>query len=221
MNKKNLVLIHNGPVLVEQLEKICAEIIPDVNIINIVDSSMVRDIIEFKDHKIGTKLTRRIARYALCAEDLGADAILMTCSSLCGTVDIADKLTDVPMYKIIKPMAEEAVQKGKKIGLIATLESSIWPTKKQVFDTADKLYKTIEVKEYLCNEAFKALISGNRDKHDEMLEEASKELAKECDVIVLAQGSMAGMTEKLIKLTGKPVLSCLESGIKQLKQVLQ
>lgn len=220
MGEKTLALIHNGPVLVEKLEKICAHIIPDVKIINITDSSMVRDIIEFKNHKLGAKLTRRIIRYALCAEDLGADAIIMTCSSLCGTVDIAKHITDIPVFKIIKPMAREAVEKGNKIGLISTLASSVEPVKQQLYESASLLNKKIEVKNTLCNEAFKVLISGNCEKHNHMLEDAAVELAKTCDVIVLAQGSMADMSNRLTELTKKPVLACLESGIRQLEQVL-
>ena len=45
-------------------------------------------------------------------------------------------------------------------------------------------------------------------------------VAKDCDVIVLAQGSMARMEQKLAELTGKMVLSSPLTGVLGLKEYL-
>ncbi|MDO8685149.1 MAG: aspartate/glutamate racemase family protein [Clostridiales bacterium] len=215
---KTLVLIQNGPVLVDILKKICSEEIPGIKIINIMDESLVRDIIAFG--RVTDRITRRVCRYVECAGDLGADAVMMTCSSLCETMDVARAFVDIPVLKINEPMAKEAVEISVKIGVIGTLASVIDPTVRLIKSKAAEIDKKVEIKYELCDEAFRALISGDRKKHDDLLREKVRAMSGDVGVIVLAQGSMAGMTEELGNITGLPVLACLRSGVKAAGKVI-
>lgn len=42
-------------------------------------------------------------------------------------VDIAQEMVSVPIYKIDEPMAEKAVQLGKRIAVVATVSSTMGP----------------------------------------------------------------------------------------------
>ena len=66
-----IALIHNSPVIIDVVRDVFKRIYPEAALTNIMDESLLRDIKEKGgiDH-LGT---RRICRYALCAEDLGAD----------------------------------------------------------------------------------------------------------------------------------------------------
>ena len=66
--------------------------------------------------------------YAASAQEAGADFILFTCSSIGPAVETAATLTDVPVLRVDQPMADKAVQLGKRIGVIATLSTTLEPT---------------------------------------------------------------------------------------------
>ena len=137
------------------------------------------------------QISRRVAGYLESAELAGADYILVTCSSIGPAVEAAAKLIAVPVLRVDQPMADQAVQTGKKIGVIATLRTTLEPTADLIQRRAQKAGKQIELTSRLCEGAFDALMSGDGAKHDTLVATALKELMAQVDVIVLAQASMA------------------------------
>jgi Asp/Glu/hydantoin racemase len=212
---RTVALIHNSKVIIDVVQKMFERVYPEANLINIMDESLLRDIKE----KSGIDYlgVRRICRYVLCAEDLGADAVLMTCSSLCEAVDVARQMVKIPVFKINEPMAEEAVKRGEKIIVMGTLQSVLTPTLRLIRLKAKEIEKGIDVKETLCTPAFEALVSGNSQRHDELLLTELEKSGKDSDVIVFAQGSMARLVPEARRRVTIPVLECVESGVRQVK----
>jgi hypothetical protein len=64
-------------------------------------------------------------------------------------------------------------------------------------------------------------MAGNREEHNAIVIAKAIEVAKEVDVLVLAQGSMALLEKEIAKATGKPVFSSPESGIEQFLEILK
>jgi Asp/Glu/hydantoin racemase len=213
-----VALIHNSPVLYEPLKKLCSKYLADEQVINIMDESLLRDIKTLG--RVDEMGVRRICRYALCAEDLGADVAMMTCSSLSETVDVARNLVRIPVLKIDEPMAFEAVETGVKIGILGTLGSVLDPCSRLVERKAVESGKTIEIEKRLCQKAFDMLISGNTEGHDTELMENIADLASRNDVVVLAQGSMFRILDKLDPAPPVPVIGCLDSGVRQIRDLL-
>jgi Asp/Glu/hydantoin racemase len=89
------------------------------------------------------------------------------------------------------------VQTGKRIGVIATLRTTLEPTADLISRRAQKAGKQIELTSKLCEGAFEALMSGDTATHDAKVAAALKELSKQVDVIVLAQASMARVVDTL------------------------
>ena len=135
--------------------------------------------------------------YIGSAQEAGADFILVTCSSLGPAVEIAASLTKVPVLRVDQPMADKAVHIGNRIGVIATLSTTLEPTSDLVRKRAAVAGKEIKLVSKLCDGAFDALMSGNAATHDKMVEDALKHLSKEVDVILLAQASMARVVDTL------------------------
>ncbi len=212
---KCIALIHNSPVIIDVVKNVFQSVYPEAALINIMDESLLRDIKE--KGGIDTLGTRRIIRYALCAEDLGADAVLMTCSSLCEATFAARPLIHIPAFAINEPMADEAVSKGEKIVVMGTLQSVLVPTARLIERKAEQAGKAVTIEEALCSAAFEALISGNPQKHDELLIVEVEKAAERGDVIVFAQGSMSRLVPEAKKRVKVPVLECLASGVKQVK----
>lgn len=206
MKIKTLGLVHTSATLVPVFQKLCADYLPGVNVFNIVDDSLIKDVIT--KNELTNNTARRVVNYVGSAEAAGADLIMVTCSSIGSAVEASAALTNVPVLRVDQPMADIAVQTGSKIGVIATLPTTLEPTSDLVRRRAVVAGKEIELTSRLCEGAFEALMSGDAEKHDKMVAKALIELSAEVDVIVLAQASMARVVDTLPEANKKvPILA--------------
>ena len=195
MKRKKLGLVHTSATLVPVFAQLCKEKLPGVETFNIADDSLVKGIREAGS--LTATISRRVASYLESAELAGADYILVTCSSIGPAVEAAAKLIAVPVLRVDQPMADKAVATGKKIGVIATLQTTLEPTADLISRRAQLAGKKIELTSKLCEGAFEALMSGDAATHDAKVATALRDLSKQVDVIVLAQASMARVVETL------------------------
>ena len=205
--------------LMADIKQMVAEEIPDCRLINIADDSLIQDVIKAGGPTIN--VTRRLLDYYRAAEDAGADVILNTCSSIGEIAEMGRKSAKVPLVKIDDAMALKAVNMGSRVGVIATLPTTLGPTVRLVQSQAKKIDKSVTVVEGLAVGAFEALMSGDAEKHDALILQTAKDIADKVDVIVLAQGSMAKMQDKLAQATGKPVLSSPRLGVQEVRDILK
>ena len=213
---KQIAFIHTSPSVIPTFKSLADELIgPRAKIFNMVDESLLCDII---GHGCCPPATaKRLVGHVLAAEQAGAAIILVTCSSMGRAVEASRTLVASKVLRVDEPMAERAVATGKRIGVIATLPSTLEPTAALIRSRAAAAGKQIELTARVVDGAFDAVISGNGAKHDELVAAALREMAKTADVIVLAQASMARVVESL-RLQDKPVpiLSSPRSAIEHL-----
>lgn len=219
MSVKTLGLIHTSATLVPVFQELCKQHIPNVQVFNIVDDSLIKNVI--KNGELKPETARRVVDYAASAEAAGADFIMYTCSSIGAAVETAATLMKVPVLRVDQPMADKAVHTGNKIGVIATLPTTLEPTTDLVKRRAVAAGKKVEVTSRLCEGAFDALMSGDAAKHDEMVAAALKELSTQVDVIVLAQASMARVVDTLEESVKKvPILASPGIAVQHLATIL-
>lgn len=220
MSVKTLGLIHTSATLVPVFAELCAKYIPHVKTFNIVDDSLIKNTIACGELTADT--SRRVVNYAGSAQDAGADYILFTCSSIGPAVEAAAGLSHVPVLRVDQPMADKAVQSGKKIGVVATLSTTLNPTSDLVRRRAIAAGKEIELVPVLCEGAFEALMSGDAATHDQKVGDALRKLANEVDVILLAQASMARVVDTLAEADKKvPILASPPIAMEYLATVLK
>ncbi len=195
MKQKTLGLIHTSAIHVPGFAQLCKEKIPGVKLFNIVDDSLVSGIAAAGS--LTPTIARRVAGYLESAELAGADYIMVTCSSIGPAVEAGAKLIGVPVVRVDQPMADKAVAIGGKIGVVATLRTTLEPTADLISRRAAMAGKKIELTSKLCEGAFEALMSGDAATHDAKVAAALKELSQSVDVIVLAQASMARVVDTL------------------------
>jgi len=121
----------------------------------------------------------------------------------------------IPVVSVDEAMLRRALEHGRRIGVVATVEAAGPTTAKLLRDYAAEAGRTIEVSVRVVSEAFSALKAGDEGRHDALVREQIDALLPACDVIVLAQISMARA------LTGapaypKPVLTSPEVSIRAL-----
>ncbi|MFY7887833.1 MAG: aspartate/glutamate racemase family protein, partial [Spirosomataceae bacterium] len=205
---KKLALVHTSATLIPVFQELCSELLPDVQVFNIVDDCLVKNIIAAGS--LTPTIAKQVVSYVQSAQLGGADQVLVTCSSIGAAVETAATLSDIPVLRVDQPMADKAVAMGTKIGVIATLPSTLLPTSDLVERRAKLAGKNIELKAVLCEGAFDALMAGNAAKHDEMVAAALKELSTQVDVILLAQASMARVVgtlaeaDKIVPILASP-----------------
>jgi len=219
MSQKTLGLVHTSATLVPVFADLVSKYLPNVKVFNIVDDSLIKNTIACGELTAST--SKRVVNYAASAQEAGADYILFTCSSIGPAVETAATLTGVPVLRVDQPMADKAVATGKKIGVVATLSTTLNPTSGLVRRRALVAGKEIELKAVLCEGAFEALMSGDATTHDKKVGDALKQLANEVDVIVLAQASMARVVDTLTEAEKKvPILASPPIAMEYLKEIL-
>jgi len=216
---RTVAAVFTAQSIVESTKQLFAELVPDCRVISIIEDALIQDVI--RAGRVTPEIARRLVRYYLAAEDTGADLIFNTCSSIGDVAIMARSLVKIPLVKIDDAMAAEAVRIGARVGVLATLQTTLAPTVRLVEAQAEKAGRTVSVVEGLAKGAFDALFAKQLEKHDQMVTEAAEEVARRADVIVLAQGSMARMEEALAKKTGKPVLSSPRRGVLEVKATLE
>ena len=192
---KTLALVHTSATLVPVFQQLCKEHLPGVNTFNIVDDSLVKAI--GAKGSLTADIARRVGAYLQSAEAGGADLILVTCSSIGPAVEASAPFIGVPVLRVDQPMADLAVATGARIGVIATLPTTLNPTTDLVSRRALAAGKNVTVTAVLCEGAFDALMGGDAAKHDLLVAAALRELVPQVDVILLAQASMARVVDTL------------------------
>jgi len=197
-----LGLVHTSATLVPAFEQLCRERLPGVGVFNIVDDSLIKDVIA--NGRLRPATARRVVQHVVAAEAAGADTILVTCSSIGRAVETAATLVDVPVLRVDRPMAEQAVATGRRVGVIATLSTTLDPTADLIGRCAAAAGRDVAITARLCDGAFDALMAGDTATHDAKVAAALEELAAEVDVIALAQASMARVVGTLPPNPARP-----------------
>jgi Asp/Glu/hydantoin racemase len=216
---KKIVAIYTGQGLSELMARTFAEIAPDVKVYNMIDDSLIQECI--REGRVTKSVTRRLLQHIMVADQMGADAILSTCSSVGEVIDIARQFCQTPIVKIDEDMAIEAVSKYKRLAVLATVPTTLNPTMRLLETKARELGKKVEVLSGLAGGAYEALVAGKPQEHDRLILEAARSVADGADAIVLAQGSMARMMESLMGKTGKPVLASPPFAVRAVKALLE
>lgn len=217
--KKKLALLHTVAGLTTTFQQLCTELMPNVEVYHIVDESLLRNTI--REGAPSPATYRRLANYLRGAEEAGADAVLVTCSSMGPCVEAARPMIGIPVVRVDEPMAEKAVQTGARIGVAATLATTLKPTTDLIERKASQAGGKHTIASKLCEGAFEAVVGGDTSTHDRIVGQSLRELDAKTDVIVLAQASMARVLDTM--KPGEmhvPVLSSPRLGVQYMKQIL-
>ena len=179
---KTLAFLHTSPVHVATFNRLLAEIDPSVAARHVVDESLLDEA--RATGTITPALEQRIAAALGDASAPDGAVVLCTCSTIGGSAEAAGMGAGRVVLRVDRPMAERAVALGDRILVAAALASTLAPTRALILDAAHAAGKEIELR------------VGARD----------------ADVIVLAQASMAAAAPLCADL-GTPILSSPRLGL--------
>jgi Asp/Glu/hydantoin racemase len=195
MNPRRICLIHTAPLMVQVFTPLCKDRLPDVKVTQIINESMIKDTIEAG--RIRQPTIDALHTFADASFKLGTELVMVTCSSIGPAVDLIQSRFQKPVLRVDEPMAEAAVARGNRIGVTATLRTTLEPTAELLRRKAQEAGKPVEIVECLCEGAFEAVMAGDMETHDALVSKAMVNRLGEVDVIVLAQASMARVVDRL------------------------
>jgi Asp/Glu/hydantoin racemase len=201
---KHIAFLHTVAALAEKFKVLAGDSLPGIDIFHMLDESLLQDLMR---QRSVPAVTRRLITLVGLAVDAGAELVVFTCSSTSPLIDMARRCYEVPILKIDDPLAERAVQLGRRIGVLCTTTSTVSPSSDLLVYHAERLGQKAEVEAVLVENAFAALQQGDRARHDALVQAAANDLAARVDVLVLAQASMAHLAEPLGAGVSVPVLS--------------
>jgi hypothetical protein len=206
-----ITLIHALKHSIAPIEAAFAKLWPDARLMNLLDDSLSADLA--RDCGLSAAMTERFLALGRYAAGTGSDAILFTCSAFGPCIEaVARAHAPMPVLKPNEAMIEQAVAQARTIGLPSTFPPTL-ASMPQEFPAFAKIVPK------LAEGALAALDRGDRAEHDRLVAEASKDLA-DCELIALAQYSMAPAAALVAKASGRPVLTTPDSAVTKLKQML-
>jgi aspartate/glutamate racemase len=213
-----VAIVHTSFVAVTQLTDLFREYAPDAIVRHLVDDSVLPELMA--NGGVTSAIRTRLCEYYKAAELAGADLVFNQCSSVGEVADLAAPLIRVPLVKIDQRMVEVACETGSRIGVVATVETTLGPTRRLIEATAARLGRAVEVACQLVPGAFEKLVGGDRAAHNALVVRAIRELSAGVDVVVCAQGSMMAIVPELGQ-TCVPVLTSPRLGVQAAAAVLQ
>src|SRR6266849_3104012 len=210
-----ITLVHALKHSIVPIEAAFAKLWPDARLMNLLDDSLSADLA--RDGGLSDAMTERFLKLGRYAVDTGSDAILFTCSAFGPCIEaVARAHAPMPVLKPNEAMIEQAVGQatghGHRIGLLSTFAPTLASMPAEFPTSVALVPKLVEG-------ALAALDRGDRQEHDRLVVEASKDL-RDCDLIALAQYSMAPAASLVAAATGRPVLTTPDSAVMKLKHAL-
>ncbi|MDF0498647.1 aspartate/glutamate racemase family protein [Bradyrhizobium yuanmingense] len=206
-----IALIHALKHSIAPIEAAFDQFWPEARLMNLLDDSLSADLA--RDGSLTDAMTKRFLALGAYAAGTGADAILFTCSAFGPCIEaVARAHASIPILKPNEAMIEKAATKGKRIGLLSTFPPTL-------VSMPPEFPSSIEIVPKLAEGALAALDRGDRATHDRLIADASRSL-RDCDVIALAQFSIAATAPLVAQATGKPVVTTPDSAVLKLKRLL-
>ncbi|WP_050627672.1 aspartate/glutamate racemase family protein [Bradyrhizobium viridifuturi] len=206
-----ITLIHALKHSIVPIEASFARHWPEARLMNLLDDSLSADLA--RDGRLTERMTERFLTMGRYAAGTGANGILFTCSAFGPCIEaVARAHAPMPVLKPNEAMIEQAIARGKRIGLLSTFPPTL-------VSMPPEFPSSVTLVPKLAEGALAALDRGDRAEHDRIVVEASKDL-RDCDLIALAQYSMAPAAERVAEATGREVLTTPDSAVLKLKAML-
>jgi Asp/Glu/hydantoin racemase len=212
-------LLHTAPALTDTFQRVLTELDADLVLTHVVDPALLQRAIEtgVDDH-----VHERVLAHVRHLVAAGAEAVLVTCSSIGEAAEAAGARVDVPVVRVDLAMAERAVEVaeagGGRVTVLATLESTLGPTERLLRRMAADRPR-VTVTSHVVSGAASARSAGDTREHDRLVRDRLASAVSDSDVVVLAQASMAAALDST-EAPPVPVLESVSSGSARLLETL-
>ena len=185
---------------------------PGAGRMNLLDDSLSADLAA-NPAGLDDAMTARFVALAGYVVATGVRGILFTCSAFGPCIDaVARRWPDIPVLKPNEAMIADAVKAGRRIGLVA----SFAPT---LISMPAEFPSDVAIVPVLAERALDALSRGDSALHDRLVVKAAERaVAEGCDVVALAQFSLARAAHPVEQAVRVRVLTTVGSAVRLLRE---
>lgn len=217
--KKTIGIIHAVNLTIRAMQPFLDRYIPDIEVVHLCDDTIQRDNIAAGVGVIPKTNYYKFAQYAHNLQEAGVDLILLACSTFNYAAELARPMIDIPIMQIDRAMMELAVAQGSRVGMLATLATTVPSSERLLRIVAAEKKVPVEITTVLRPEAFEAFQKGDNETHNRILLEEIDKLSGKVDSIVMAQLSMSALAPMLGK-TKVPVYNSGTTGFEAIRRTL-
>jgi Asp/Glu/hydantoin racemase len=190
---------------------------PEARIVNLLEDALMTDLAE--DGRLTDAMVERFVHIGHYCVKASADAILFTCSAFGPAIEECRRQLAIPVLKPNEALYEQLVAKSGTVGLLATFPPSLPSMLAEIEAYAKEKGTQVTVRRHLVDGALAALQDTRADEHDRLIADAAAK-HNSCDVIALAQFSMASAKALAATRTATPILTTPDSAVAKLKALL-
>lgn len=187
--------LHTSPVHMPTFEGLVGELAPEVGIRTCVDE-VVLAIARDRGVDIDEVRSGVVEAIEMLVAG-GADLVVCTCSTIGRLAEQVGTDLGVRVVRVDRPMAEAAVASGGSIVVLAALASTVAPTRSLIESIAAEQGADVELEVRVVDGAWERFEDGDLDGYLDLIAGSLVALADRCDLVVLAQASMAPVTERV------------------------
>ena len=220
MTAPRIALIHATPLAMTPISDAFARLWPQAHIQHLLDDRLSQD--RARDGELTPAMTQRLVDLALYAQRAGASGILFTCSAFGPAIETAATATDLPTLKPNEAMFERALTQKRgsqvlQVGLVATFEASIDAMSQEFLALAQARGVAVALHTQFVPQAMDDLARGDAQAHHHKVARGVAALPA-CDVVMLAQFSMAAAQTPAQQHRKAPVLTSPDCAVLALQQ---
>jgi hypothetical protein len=185
--------LHTSAVHVPTFGALVSEMAPGSTTLSTVDAQLLE-----RARRAGTDdndLAADVERALVDLVERGADVVVCTCSTIGGVAEEVGARRGLDVIRVDRPMVEVAVATGRRIGVVAAVESTVEPTVALIARVAGRAGRAVDVSVTVVDGAWELFEMGDHDRYIELIVDALPDIASAVDVVVLAQASMAAAAE--------------------------
>ena len=218
VDEARIGVIHTSSATVPLFGALLRERVPGAQLVNLLDDSILPEL-----GANGGDLTAvepRWRDYARIVSGRGVAVILNACSSIGDLCERVQSTVVQPIVRVDAGMARAAVERGRRIGVLATLATTLEPTGRLVEATARRLGRSVVIDGALVEGAYAALMAGDQARHDDLVTAGLARAVAGNDIVVLAQASMARVLPRLAREDEARVLTSLAFAVEDVVAAL-
>lgn len=218
MIKVAVIYTATTPELIDLVEKELKRSIPEAQLLTYQDETILAEVRQ-ADYVTSVAAARLVTLF-MEAVKAGADVIYNCCSSV---GEVADSMGEfgrfcgVPVVRIDEEMCRDAARRARRIGVMATVTTTLEPTKRTILRTASEIGRQVELVDVLIEGAF----GRNREQMSDLMAKKAVEVGDKVDALLLAQGSMACCEAAVAAAVGLPVFSSPRYGALAVRHALE
>src|SRR5215213_6235865 len=100
---RRVALLHTGAVVIAPVTELVRSLLPGTTAVNYLDDRIVADL---ADPDRASSVPERVADLVAAAKSAGAEAVMLTCSSISGLAEELSRAAGIPVLRIDEAMAD-------------------------------------------------------------------------------------------------------------------